>query len=77
MGGLEQSNVKFRRISVISRAPTGGGRISALPRRFFADSGKTAARSAAKFDMTIPSSFLHVMCKFLLPNLKGQVTRSV
>ena len=38
------------------------GRISA-PRRFFVDSGKTATRSAAKFCMTIPSSFLHIMCK--------------
>ena len=32
------------------------------PRRFCVDSGKTAERSAAKFDMTIPSSLLHNMC---------------
>ena len=38
----------------------GGGRVSA-PRRFFVDYGKTAARSAAKFSMTIPLSFLHII----------------
>ena len=41
---------------------TDGGRISAL-RRFFVDNGKTAARGAAKFGMTIPLSFLHIMFK--------------
>ena len=46
----------------LTRAPTGGGGYPP-PRRFFVDSGKTAARSAAKFGMTIPSSFLHIMCK--------------
>ena len=45
----------------LTRAPTGGG--YPPPRRFFVDSGKTAARSAAKFGMPIPSSFLHIMCK--------------
>ena len=55
----------------------GGADIRPPPRRFFVDNGKTAARSAAKFGMTIPSSLLHMMCKFWLPNLKGQVTRSV
>ena len=29
----------------------------------FVDNGKTAARSAAKFGMTISSSLLHIMCK--------------
>ena len=33
------------------------------PRRFFVVNAKTAARSAAKFGMTIPSFFLHIMCK--------------
>ena len=40
----------------------GGGRISAPP-EVFVDNGKTAARSAANFGMTIPTSFLHIMCK--------------
>ena len=43
---------------------TDGGADIRPPRRFFVDSGKTAARSAAKFGMTISSSFLHMMCKF-------------
>ena len=47
---------------------TDGGRISAPGGRFFVDNGKTAARSAAKFGMTIPSFFLHIMCKLQLPN---------
>ena len=54
-------------------------RISALPppRRLFIDTGITVARSTATFDMTIPSSFLHIMCLLWPPpTLKGQVTRS-
>ena len=47
----------------LTRAPTGG--ISApLPLRFFMNSGKTAARSAAKFGMTIYLSILRVVCKW-------------
>ena len=42
---------------------TDGGGYPPPPRRFFVDRGKTTARSAAKLFMTIPSSFLHIMCK--------------
>ena len=31
--------------------------------RLFVDNGKTAARSAAKFGMTISSLLLHILCK--------------
>ena len=54
--------------NAISRAPTGGGGGYPPPLRFFADSGKTAARSAAKFGTTILSSILHMVCKFEPPN---------
>ena len=45
---------------VLTRAPTGGGYPS--PRRFFVDNGKTVARSAAKYDMTIPFIFFYTLC---------------
>ena len=32
------------------------------PWRFLVDSGKTAARSAAKFGMTIPSFLFYILC---------------
>ena len=49
-------------ISFLTRAPTGGADIR--PGRFFVDNGKTVTRSAAKVGMTIPPSFLHILCKF-------------
>ena len=54
--------LKVTFISGLTRAPTGAD-IRPLPNFFFVDGGKTAVRSAAKFDMTIYSSFLHIMCK--------------
>ena len=72
----QKNNKKINTVPRVVNPRTDGGRISA-PRRFFVDNGKTAARSAAKLGMTIPSSFLHMMYNFWLPNLKGQVTRSV
>ena len=47
----------------LTRAPTGGG-YPPLPFKFFINSGKTAARSAAKFCMTIYLSILRVVCKW-------------
>ena len=47
------------------------------PLRFFMNSGKTAARSAAKFCMTIYLSILRVVCKWWPPTIQGQVTRSL
>ena len=35
----------------------GGGRLDAPPLRFFQDSEKTAARSAAKFSVPVRASF--------------------
>ena len=49
--------IKEYGVPMLTRAPTGGGGYPP-PRRFFVDNGKTA-----KFGMTIPSSFLHIMCK--------------
>ena len=43
----------------LTRAPAGGGRVSA-PLRFFEDSEKTAARSGAKFCIAVPSSFIQI-----------------
>ena len=42
----------------------GGGHICAPPHRFFADSRKMAARSAAKFGIAVQSSFAHLVLKF-------------
>ena len=47
----------------LTRAPTGGAVIRPPP-RFIVKSEKTAARSAAKFGMTIFSLILHMVCKF-------------
>ena len=67
----------LRRLNL--RTDGGGGYPLPPPRRFFVDIGKTAARIAAKFDMTIPLSLLHIICKLwdLINTLKVQVTRSV
>ena len=55
---------------------TDGGAGIRPPLRFFADSSKTAARSAAKFGIPIPTSIPHIVCKFWPHTTKGQVTRS-
>ena len=44
-------------ISLLTRALLGGGRLNAPPLRFFEDSEKTAARSAAGFSPTLPPIF--------------------
>ena len=41
----------------------GGGGLFDPPLWFFADSGKTAAPSAAKFCIPVPTSILHIVCK--------------
>ena len=46
------------------------------PHLFFANTLKTAARSAAKFDIPAHNSWTHLVFKFWLPRSKGQVTRS-
>ena len=43
--------------------------------RFFADSEKTAARSAAIFGTPYPTSFPHILQKFQTQVMSGQVTR--
>ena len=43
-----------------SRTPTGGGSDICPPWVFFSDSVKTAARSSAKFGMTIPTFIAHI-----------------
>ena len=45
-------------------------------RLLFAQISQTAARSAAKFDVLAHKSRIHLVCKFLLPRSKGQLTRS-
>ena len=51
---------KYNLIIVLTRALWGG---AVPPLRLFADSGKTAARSAAKFGVPVPTSILHIVCK--------------
>ena len=46
------------------RTDRGGGGYPPPPLRFFPDSVKTAARSAAKFGMTIPTFIAHITLKF-------------
>ena len=46
------------------RTDGGGGGISAPPPEFFPDSVKTAARSAAKFGITIPTFIAHITRNF-------------
>ena len=46
------------------------------PLRFFADSKKTAARSAAGFPPTLSPSFWQLLSKFRSWVMQGQVTRS-
>ena len=55
------------RPSPINPRTAGGGHICAPPHRFFADSRKMAARSAAKFGIAVQSSFAHLVLKFLTP----------
>ena len=59
----------------LTRALLGGGRLNA-PLRFFEDSEKTAARSAAGFSPTLPPSFPQLLWKFRPKAMWGQVTRS-
>ena len=47
----------------LTRAPTGGGGYPPPPLRFIPDSVKTAARSGAKFGMTIPTFIAHISLK--------------
>ena len=60
----------------LTLALPGGGHLSTPPWWFFRDSEKTAARSAAKFGIPIPTSIPHIVCKFWTHITKGQVTRS-
>ena len=48
-----------------------------IPPRFFVDCGETEAHGATKYNMAIPASFLHIMCKLWPPTVEGQVTRSI
>ena len=54
----------------------GGGAFERPPLRFFEDSEKTAARSAAGFSPTLPPSFPQLLWKFGPNAMWGQVTRS-
>ena len=47
----------------VNPRPAGGGRLNAPPFRFFRDSEKTAARSAAKFGTPYLASVPHILCK--------------
>ena len=60
----------------LTNAPTGGGQVSASL-KFFINSRKTVARSAAKFHVTSHLSILRVVCKWWPPTFQGQVARSL
>ena len=60
----------------LTRALEGGGGKKCPPLRFFANSGKTAARSAAIFSVPAHNWILHLVWKFQPQVTKGQVTRS-
>ena len=62
-------------LQVLNPRPAGGGRLNA-PLRFFEDSKKTAARSAAGFHPPYPPSFPQLLWKFRPNAMWGQVTRS-
>ena len=56
---------------------TGGGGVDFNPPvRFFADSEKTAARSAAKFAIAVQPTIWHISKKRRPTDPKGHVTRS-
>ena len=60
--------IVLENLRAINPRTDGGGQITALPPlRFFPDSVKTAARSAAKFGMTIPTFIAHITRKILTP----------
>ena len=62
-------------IRLITPRPAGGG-VERPPLRFFEDSEKTAARSAAGFSPTLPPIFPQLLWKFRPNAMWGQVTRS-
>ena len=61
---------------VINTRTGGGGGQKCPPLRFFADSGKTAARSADIFSVPAENWITHLVSKFQPQVTKGQVTRS-
>ena len=64
-------------INYINPRPAGGGGVWTPPLRFFEDSEKTAARSAAGFSPPpYPPSFPQLLWKFQPKAVWGQVTRS-
>ena len=52
--------VSYPLLTFLTRARPGGG-AHMCPHRFFADSGKSKARSAAKFGIAINLSFAHLV----------------
>ena len=59
-----KNNFEQGGIVPLTRARPGGGAHMCPPHRFFADSRKMAARSAAKFGIAVQSSFAHHVLKF-------------
>ena len=62
LGRFFSQSYNTYRVFTINPRTAGGGRLSA-PLRFFADSEKTAARSAAKFTMAIQPTIWHISKK--------------
>ena len=58
---LDSNRPKFGRNTLNPR--TAGGAVIRPPLRFFADSGKTAARSAAKFAIAVQPTIWHISKK--------------